>query len=121
LHGSNLHRQGILKPSFCVVAHPQPSPVVCLSGSPPATDKGGVIRSTGWVQSQKWPVSFGPSSGLVVRDQGGAFWDGEDGYFPYPLGFFPTTTFDWALVCIKNVCLVVRISVSEMRIKLWLN
>lgn len=92
MQGSNLHRQGFLKPSSSTVAHPQPSPVVLglsVDRSPPATDKGGAIRSTGLVQSQKWPVSFGPSSGLVVRDQGGDFWDGEDGYFPYPLGFFP--------------------------------
>ena len=32
---------------------------------------------------------FGPSLVMVVRDQGGDFWD-KDGDFPYPLGDFPT-------------------------------
>lgn len=58
-------------------------------------------------QSQKWPVGFGLGSSLelVVRDQGGNIWVGEDieeellRDFPYPSGVFPHATFlDWALV-----------------------
>jgi hypothetical protein len=71
----------------------------------------GDITLTGLVQSQKWPVGFGPSSELVVRDQGGDFWDGEDGDFPYPLRVFsPATPLDWALGCDKDVCPVVGVS-----------
>jgi hypothetical protein len=44
----------------------------------------GDFRLPGLVQSQKWPVGFGLSLELVVWDQGGDFWDGKGGDFPYP-------------------------------------
>lgn len=45
-------------------------------------------------------VGFGPSSKLVVsEEEDGGFWDGEDIYFPYPLGdSHPDTFLDWALL-----------------------
>jgi hypothetical protein len=47
----------------------------------------------------------------MKRDQGGGFWDGEDGNFPYPLHVFPPAThLGWALGCDKDVCPVVGVS-----------
>lgn len=31
------------------------------------------------IQSQKWPVGFGSSGKVVVRDPGNEVWDREDG------------------------------------------
>ncbi len=77
----------------------------------PTSDKGDAFRLTGLVQSQKWPIGFGLSSELVVWDQRGDVCNGEDGDFPYPLGVFPPARLlDWALGCVKNVCLVVGVS-----------
>lgn len=58
-----------------------------------------MTRRHDWIQSQKWPVGFGIDSSLelVVRDQGGNNWDGEDteedllGDFPYPRTLKKTT------------------------------
>jgi hypothetical protein len=36
----------------------------------------------GLIESQKWPVGFGPSGEVVVRDQGVEVCDGEDGVSP---------------------------------------
>lgn len=46
-------------------------------------------KLTGLIQSQQWPIGFGPSREIVAWDQGDEVWDGEDGDYPYPLGVFP--------------------------------
>ena len=46
-------------------------------------------------------VGFGfrLSSELMVRDQGGDFWDEEDKDLPFPLGdFLPSSFLDWAFM-----------------------
>jgi hypothetical protein len=128
-------RRGFLGLSSIVPVKPQPSPDMSVASSSalvvkedgeegafpfplggcspviPAADKGDDFRLTGLIQSQKWPVGFGPSSELVVWDQGDDFWDGEDGDFPFPLGVFPPAMpLDWALGCDKDVCPVVGVS-----------
>jgi hypothetical protein len=40
------------------------------------------------VESQKWPVGFGPSGEVVMWDQGEVC-DGEDGVSPLHLGVYP--------------------------------
>jgi hypothetical protein len=45
-----------------------------------------------------------------VRGKGGTYRDGDDGDFPSPLDFVPPITpLDWALFCVKDVCLVVGV------------
>jgi hypothetical protein len=39
----------------------------------------------GLIQSQKWPVSFGPDGEIVVCDQRDEVWDGKVIDSPYPL------------------------------------
>jgi hypothetical protein len=71
----------------------------------PNVGKGDDLRLTGLIQSQKWPIGFGPSSELVVWDQGDDFWDEVDGEFPYPLGVFPPAMpLDWALGYDEDFC-----------------
>jgi hypothetical protein len=57
-----------------------------------------------------------PHRQLVVRD------DGEHGDFPSPLAIFPPVTpLDWALYCVKDICLLVGPLCAGMRIRLWLS
>jgi hypothetical protein len=50
---------------------------VVVSGSP--------SLSTRLSQLQIWPVGFGPSGEIIVRDEGRELWDGLDGDSPIPL------------------------------------
>ena len=99
--------EGFLNPSLTVKGSPLPSPKLPVAsssimvvkddwvkGAPPPlcgctsdtiTAEKGDFRSTGLVQSQKWPVGFGPSGEIVLWDQGGEIWDEEDGVSPFPL------------------------------------
>lgn len=55
-------------------------------------------KLTSLIQSQQWPIGFGPSREIVAWDQGDEVWDGEDGDYPYPLGVFPPSMpLDWVL------------------------
>ena len=38
--------------------------------------------------SQNWPVGFGTSREIIIRDQGGECWDGVDGVSPIPLNVY---------------------------------
>ncbi len=48
----------------------------CVS---PKVDKGEDLRMNSLIESQKWPIDFGSSGEVVVRDQGVEVWDGVDG------------------------------------------
>jgi hypothetical protein len=45
----------------------------------PTVNKVEDLRVNSLIQSQKWPVGFGSSGNVVVRDQGDEVWDREDG------------------------------------------
>jgi hypothetical protein len=69
----------------------------CVS---PKVDKGEDLRVNSLIGSKKWPVGFGPSGKVIVRDQGVEVWDGEDGASPSPLGVYPPDKYlDWAGDC----------------------
>jgi hypothetical protein len=67
----------------------------CVS---PSADKGEDLRVNCLVESQKWPVGFGPSGEVVVCDQGEEGYDGEDGVSPFPLGVYPPDEEDEVLL-----------------------
>jgi hypothetical protein len=112
-------RRWFLNPSLLVQVKPLLSPEVSVPSSSTPTVKedglegapsllGGCVTSTaekgedfrmnGLIQSQKWPVGFGPVREIVVWDQGDKVWGGEDGDSPYPLGVFHSDMpLDWAL------------------------
>jgi hypothetical protein len=68
-----------------------------LSGCASSTvDKGVICKSDGLIQSQEWPVGFGPSEEIVVWDQGVEGWVGKEVDSPYPLDVFPPDMpLDW--------------------------
>jgi hypothetical protein len=86
---SSFLRRGFLLPSVF-------SP---LSGyTSPIAEKEVNFTTNGLIQSQKWPVGFGPSGEIVVWDQGDEVWLGEEGDSPYSLGVCPPSMpLDWAL------------------------
>jgi hypothetical protein len=83
----------------------------CVS---PTVDKGEDLRVNGLIESQKWPVGFGLSGEVVVRDP---VWDGEDGVSSFPLGvYLPDMHLDWPGDCEEDEVLLLDIldaSVSE--------
>jgi hypothetical protein len=86
----------------------------CVS---PKVDKGEDLRMNSLIESQKWPVDFGSSGEVVVRDQGVEVWDGVDGASPSPLGVYPPDMhLDWAEDCEEDEAQLLEIldaSVSE--------
>jgi hypothetical protein len=86
----------------------------CVS---PKVDKGEDLRMNSLIESQKWPVDFGSSGEVVVRDQGVEVWDGVDGASPSPLGVYPPDMhLDWAGDCEEDEAQLLEIldaSVNE--------
>jgi hypothetical protein len=78
--------------------------VVPLSTPSPSTlvfrVKGEDPSFNGLSQSKNWPVGFGPSREIIVREEGGELWDGMDGDSTVPLNVYPPTgsSLDEALV-----------------------
>ena len=82
------HESGVV-----VLSSPFPSSLV-------STVKGEDPSLIGLSQSQNWPVGFGPSREIIVREEGGKLWDGVDGVSPIPLNVYPPmgSNLDGALV-----------------------
>jgi hypothetical protein len=55
------------------------------------------FKLNGLIQSQQWPIGFGPYEEIVAWDQGDDVWVGEEGDSPYPLDICPLDVpLDWA-------------------------
>jgi hypothetical protein len=89
-----------LRRGFLLLSVPSP-----LSGGASSTvDKGVIFKSDGLIQSQEWPVGFGPWREIVVWDQGVEGWVGEEGDSPYPLGVcLHDMPLDWDLDGVEDV------------------
>jgi hypothetical protein len=100
-------RRGFFKNSLAVHVSPHLSPKVSVATPSTLVLKEDGVKGApsllcevfnGLIQSQKWPVSFGPSREIVMWDEDNEVWDGEDGDSLVPFGvFLPGMLLDWAL------------------------
>jgi hypothetical protein len=87
--------RGFLRRGFL---NPSPASISIVKGAAASSSSIAIKGEVRLTQSQQWPVGFGPSREVVVREQGDELWDGEDGDFPLPWGVFPPGwALDWEL------------------------
>ena len=82
---------GFLNPRLSMKGTSSPSSksLVASSSNMVVAVKGEEFSLNGLTHSKNWPVGFGPSGDLIIRDQGGEHWDCVDGISPIPLNVSP--------------------------------